>query len=171
MELDKEKLLKLYPQYTSVLGPYNRPDGRKHVVLNNSNATKGEKSKTRTISYPKALVESNIGRRLLPNETIDHNDRDKNNDSENNLIIRDRSEHSSLDRAKVHVEQIHCSECNKLFTPSKAQRNKQTLKDGSEPAGPFCSKHCSGVYGVRVKNDGNKLERQEIVKNYLLPKK
>lgn len=29
--MNKEKLLELYPDYTTVLGPYTRPDGRKHM--------------------------------------------------------------------------------------------------------------------------------------------
>ena len=56
MGLDKEKLLELYPSYDSVLGPYDRDDGRKHVVLNNSSLPTGAKGKLKTISYPKALV-------------------------------------------------------------------------------------------------------------------
>ena len=89
MDLDKEKLLRLYPPYDSVLGPYKRSDGRMHVVLNNSNASKGEKGKTRTISYPKAIVESRLGRKLKPNEEIDHGDNDKTNNNTLNFKIVD----------------------------------------------------------------------------------
>ena len=45
MKLNKDNLLKLYPTYNSVLGPYTRPDGRMHVVLNDSSAPKGQKRK------------------------------------------------------------------------------------------------------------------------------
>lgn len=166
MELNKEELLKLYPPYTSILGPYSRPDGRKHVILNNSNATSGDKNKIKTISYPKALVESNIGRRLLPNETIDHHDRNKTNDTQDNLKIRDRSEHSALNAVRVHVDAVHCVGCGKLFTPSKSQRNSQASNSGQEPAGPFCSRHCTGIYGASIQNGGKKLKRQGIVKHY-----
>lgn len=166
MELDKVKLLELYPAYDSVLGPYLRPDGRKHIVLNNSSLSKGIKGKTKTISYPKAIVESNIGRTLLPNETIDHDDRDKMNNSSENLIIRDRSIHASLDAIKVQVEPVSCVQCGFKFEPSKAQRNSQALNGGPEPAGPFCSRRCSGIYGANVQNGGEKLERQEIKKMY-----
>lgn len=154
MEIDKKKLLKLYPPYDSVLGPYTRPDGRKHVVLNNTSSSKGTKGKTKTISFPKALVESKIGRTLLPNETIDHNDRDKTNDSDNNLIIRDRTTHASLDAIKVKVEEIPCAQCQTLLTPTKNQRNPGTKADGSKPAGPFCSRKCKGRYGSTVQNGG-----------------
>ena len=37
MDLEfKAKLLLLYPDFDKVTGPYPRKDGRKHVVLNNS---------------------------------------------------------------------------------------------------------------------------------------
>lgn len=164
MELNKEKLLELYPDYTSVLGPYTRPDGRMHVVLNNSNAPKGQKGKTKTISYPKALVESNIEERLLPNETVDHDNRDFTDNSKENLKIRDRSEHSVHDATYVVVGPATCIECGTVFIPSVGQANSRAGK-----AGPFCSRKCSGKYGARVQNGGEVLERQEIDKTYYRP--
>lgn len=171
MELDKENLLKLYPDYDSVLGPYSREDGRKQIVLNNTELPSGSPGKLKTISYPKALVESTINRRLTKDETIDHNDRDKTNDNLNNLVIRNRNEHSRLDAIHVSVEPVNCVECGKSFEPSKAQRNSQAFNRESEPAGPFCSKHCSGLYGARVQNGGERLERQVIKKTYCLKDK
>lgn len=162
MELEPEFLLRLYPGYDSVLGPYPRPDGRQHVVLNNSTAIAGEKGKTKTISYPKALAEHLIGRRLKPNETIDHNDRDKTNDSGRNLVIRDRAEHSSLDALRVKVEDVCCVECGATFTPSRDQHNGRA----ETKAGPFCSRRCSGTYGARVQNGGQVIERISVEKEY-----
>lgn len=160
MDLNKEKLLDLYPEYNSVLGPYKRKDNRQHIVLNNSKASKGTKGKTKTISYPKALVESNIGRKLLPNETIDHNDRDFTNDSENNLIIKDKSQHSSLDALRVRVEPIDCPICLKSFVPTVHQRNSNS------GAGPFCSKSCAGTYSGFLSNGLKPIKRTELVKEY-----
>ncbi len=85
--MDKEKLLELYPGYTSVLGPYARLDGRKHIVLNNANAAKGTDRKTKTVSYPKALLEIKLGRVLVGDETTDHIDKNKFNDSLDNLQV------------------------------------------------------------------------------------
>lgn len=162
MELDKNKLLKLYPQYTSVLGPYKRSDGRKHIVLNNCSLPNGTKGKTKTISYPKALVESNLGRTLLPNETIDHHDRDKTNDDLNNLKIKNRSEHSSIDNIRVKVEPIECPQCGNTFTPT---RHQITTRAESK-AGPFCSRKCSGKYGKGVQNGDSPMDRNKIQKTY-----
>ena len=159
MELNKEKLLELYPEYTSVLGPYKRPDGRMHVVLNNSKASKGQKGKTKTISYPKALVESNIEERLSPNETIDHDNRDFTDNSEDNLKIRDRSDHAQHDATHVLILSTTCVECGKVFTPSTDQ-----AKASVNNAGPFCSRRCTGKYGARVQNGGEVLERRLVEK-------
>jgi hypothetical protein len=160
-DLDNNKLLELYPNYTSVLGPYKRKDGRKHVVLNNSNASKGTRGKTKTISYPKALIEAKIGKRLEENQTIDHHDRNFLNDDENNLKIKDRSTHSSEDALRVQVDLVNCPICNKSFEPNQNQRNKKLTV-----AGPFCSKQCSGKYGTLVQNEKVKLERIKINKRY-----
>lgn len=164
--MDKEKLLGLYPEYTSVLGPYLRPDGRKHIVLNNSNAPKGTKGKTKTISYPKALKEIEENRRLKSDETVDHLDRDFTNDVLNNLKIKPRPIHASEDARRVHVEDVACPICLTMFTPSVDQRNLQ--REGVQPAGPFCSRKCTGIYGTNVQNGGKTLERTEIKKTYYL---
>lgn len=166
--MDKEKLLELYPEYTSVLGPYKRTDGRKHIVLNNSNASKGTKGKTKTISYPKALKEIEIGKRLLDNETIDHHDRNFNNDDSSNLVIKKQSIHAFEDALRVEVAPVKCAwhECSVVFIPTKAQRNKQSSGPNGLPAGPFCSNICKGKYGASVQNGADPLTRKEIIKKY-----
>lgn len=80
----------LYPLFDKVTGPYTRSDGRKHLCLNNSKLSKGDPNKTRTLSYPKALVEVREGRLLADNETADHIDEDFTNDDLNNLQILTR---------------------------------------------------------------------------------
>ena len=165
MELNKEKLLELYPEYDSIYGPYIRQDGRKYIILNNSTAHSRSKERKRTVSYPKALVESNRGIRLKENETVDHNDRDINN-SRDNLVIRDKAEHSRLDAIRVKTSPVNCVECGVLFEPSIKQRSIQVGKGAPEPYGPFCSRSCTGKYGARVQNGGEKLNRKEIPKIY-----
>lgn len=167
MELDKDTLLELYPTYDSVYGPYTRKDGRKHVVLYNSSIPSGQKGRTKTISFPKAIIESNIGECLLPEETIDHKDRDFNNNSPENLVIKERSYHSSEDALRVYVEPLPCSWCGKVFTPTRGQINTRA----ESTAGPFCSRHCSGSYSASVQNGGETIERKQINKVYFSPEK
>ena len=159
--MDKEKLLGLYPGYTSVLGPYMRLDGRKHVVLNNSNASKGTKGKTKTISYPKALKEIELNKRLAADETIDHFDRDSENNDPKNLEVKTRINHAIEDAIHVHVSKVNCPICNTLFEPNENQRNAK-----ANVAGPFCSKSRTGKYGTMVQNQQVKLERTKIDKFY-----
>lgn len=162
MQLLEDNLLSLYPNFDSILGPYTRKDGREHIVLNNTNLPKGSPNKTKTISYPKAIVESQIARRLKDNETIDHNDRDKNNHSGRNLVIRDRALHASLDSLRVKIEEVNCVECGNSFIPSRNQHDSRSLNRD----GPFCSKHCSGLYLYKLKRGGEKKDRVAINKTY-----
>lgn len=160
--MDSDILLGLYPGYTSVLGPYLRPDGRQHVVLNNSNASKGTKGKTRTISYPKALKEIELNRRLKNHETVDHHNRNFTDDRSVNLNILPRNDHASLDAVRVAVFPVTCVECGNEFLPSATQMNIVSVNK----AGPFCSKSCSGKYGARVQNGGKRILRTDIEKIY-----
>jgi hypothetical protein len=160
MDLDKSKLLNLYPGYTSVLGPYKRPDDRQHVILNNNSLPKGAPGKNKTISLPKAIVESITGVRLTPNQTVDHNDRNKLNDNPSNLVVRDRSEHASLDALRVEFAPMQCIGCGATFSLTRNQVSTRAMS----AAGPFCSKSCAGRYGASVQNGAQRLEREPIVK-------
>ncbi|EKD22603.1 MAG: hypothetical protein ACD_84C00039G0010 [uncultured bacterium] len=161
--MDKETLLELYPEYTSVLGPYTRPDGRKHVVLNNANASKGTKGKTKTISYPKALVEINLKARLEDDETVDHDDRDFTNDDLTNLKVKVRGQHASEDALRVEeVFEVSCLGCGFIFVPSK----EQTKKRSEGKAGPFCSRPCVSRYTAIIRKTGEKPTRDNITVVY-----
>lgn len=133
------KLLELYPQYDTVYGPYTRKDGRKHIILRNSESLKGSKGSVKTISYPKALYEATIGKKLSPNETIDHQDRDFTNDSFSNLRVRNRPSHSHLDVKRVILPESNCASCGKVFTLSREQCSERS----KNKPGPFCSKNCA----------------------------
>lgn len=121
----------LYNRYDSIYGPYKRKDGRYVIVLTKH----GEKNKIierRTVSYPKYLVESYLGRLLLPNETIDHIDEDFTNNDLSNLRVVDRREHCRS-HVKLNMETTKtCIICGKSFV----------TKDGFRVT---CgSKHCVG---------------------------
>ena len=108
VELDKEALLKLYPEYHTVFGPYLRKDNRKHVLLYGNKIRK-------TISYPKALVEVHLNTRLREDDTVDHKDRNKQNDSIENLVVRRRKEHCKLDAIYVKVKEEYIKQLNTLL--------------------------------------------------------
>ena len=164
--MDKNKVFLLYPGFHTVYGPYSRPDGRLHVILIGSDL-KGNQIR-RTVSYPKLLVEINLGKRLLDNETIDHQDRDSNNNNLSNFVVRPRSEHVSLDATRIFVENVNCCYCDKSFMPSISQIKNRSAQNTS---GPFCSSQCSGKYGASVQNGAPKIEKIAIpVIHYKLDK-
>ena len=151
METLKEKILELYPEYSKVLGPYSRKDGRLHIVLNNSSLPKNSKGKLKTISYPKAIMEAHMGRRLKDDETIDHIDKNPLNNSIENLQVLCRSEHASLDVKRIKPVYSNCTYCGKKIELTKNQRRKDRKNKGV-----FCSEICSGRYGSEVKKDRSK---------------
>lgn len=133
--MNKEKLLELYKPYTSVLGPYTRKDGRKHIVLNNSFAPKGAIAKTKTISYPKALMESTLGRRLTSNEEVDHKDNNKLNDASNNHQILTKTENRIKQQEAIYGKAIkHYCICGNETRTTYSKTGGRVIK--------FCSPEC-----------------------------
>ena len=77
-----QQLLKLYPEFDKVTGPYLRKDGRQHICLNNSTKPKTDKTKRKTLSYPKAIKEVELGYRLY-DLTVHHIDKNPLNNKKN----------------------------------------------------------------------------------------
>lgn len=158
--INQNVFFKLHPEIDRI---YNIEiiNGRP-IILCKNNVTNIVKK----ISFIRAIVESNIGRRLTNNETVDHIDRDLLNNDPSNLSILTRSEHSSIDNIRIKIEPINCPICDKIFTPSidQARNSKQNH------AGPFCSGKCLGLFLKRKAN--NTLDKEisantrNIIKTY-----
>lgn len=121
-----------------VHGPYKRKDGRQIVVIVENNGTR------RTVSYPKWLMEMQVGRKLDPNlETVDHIDSNFDNNDISNLRIVPRDQHSADDTRRVKPVKFTCAWCNKEF-----ERSPRLIRDKAKKnkAGPFCSRTCAGRY-------------------------
>lgn len=119
-------------------GPYRRQDGRQIVIIVENNGTR------RTVSYPKWLMELQLGRKLDPNlETIDHIDSNFDNNNLDNLRVVPRDQHSSDDTRRVKLVKFQCAWCDKEF-----ERSPRLIRDKSKKnkAGPFCSRGCAGKY-------------------------
>lgn len=128
----------VYSEY-KIKGPYLRKDGRKHMCLVHK-----LNSKKLTVSYPKYLVECYLDKYLTKNETIDHIDGDKTNDTLSNFRVIDRSQHCREDSTiNLDIEAI-CVFCNKEFCIKGSKRCQRNRKK----SGPFCSRTCSGKYGA-----------------------
>jgi len=126
-----------------VYGPYSRKDGRQHVILY-------ENGKRKTVSYPKYLLETKLGRSLLPDETCDHIDGDYTNNCLENLQVLSRADNAAKSMAFKPAEQAYfvCPECNTSFY--KKMRDVRGNQIKQKKAGPFCSKKCSGRYGSKL---------------------
>jgi hypothetical protein len=121
-----------------VHGPYKRRDGRQIVIVVENNG------KRRTVSYPKWLMELQMGRRLDPNlETVDHIDSNIDNNDLSNLRLVPREEHSADDTRRVKNVKFTCAWCDKEF-----ERSPRLIRDKAKKnkAGPFCSRTCAGKY-------------------------
>lgn len=146
--LDKQHILnKLYNGVERVYGPYLSKDQRYRVVLHS------RKGKT-TKQFSKIKMEVILGRRLGPDETVDHKDNNTKNDRRKNLRVLDRSEHIKQDALRRRLIKLPCVFCGTVFTLTRDQIPKREGK-----AGPFCSRTCSGKYGASVQNGAQRLGR------------
>lgn len=124
-------------------GPYTRKDDRKHVVHVMSDGSK------KTQSYPRYLMEKQLGRKIRKNENVDHINHDKTDNAISNLQVitfkkNYEKEMARPERMAKWVE-FNCPVCG---TKSKKRKNNvdANLKKGK--SGPYCSRHCAGKSSV-----------------------
>ena len=96
----------------NIYGPFTRKDGRQIVIVKYENGS-------RTVSYPKWIMEQKLGRQLDPNrETVHHRDGNYRNNDHNNLELIPRKEHSTNDTRRVKPVKFKCDMCGKKFERS-----------------------------------------------------
>lgn len=150
----------MYDNY-KVYGPYNRSDDREHVVLIDGDNRK-------TISYPKFLLEQHIGRKLESDEVVHHLDGDKTNNDLDNLVVRDREDHSFDHAKKLAPQSFVCPMCGETFTLRGKKLYEAKFNRERGKAGPFCSNKCVGLYGALVQQGKmEELEPQEIETDFM----
>lgn len=122
-----------------ITGPYICKDGRVRIAINGN-----------VMSYPKYLIEIELGRYLDDNEQVHHRDENPLNNDLSNLEVLNRIDHGKQHRKyKVDIE-AECYFCKRKFiiTPQKQRRRAQNRHKNNK--GPFCSKICVGKYGKLV---------------------
>jgi len=134
---------------------YLGKDGRRRVWKTYPDGTK------KVTTYARHLVEEKLGRPLTEDETVDHRDRNKQNDNISNLQILSWERHKQKDTKYVKEIEITCILCGtkKKKQPKDVNHNARLGK-----AGPFCGRSCAGKYGAEIQNKRReKLPSQPII--------
>ena len=131
-------------------------DGRIRALIVYSNGKKVN------VSYPRLLMEENLGRPLLSNEDIHHIDGNPLNNDLSNLEIKlhgeHQREHNQKKRLVFHDKVMTCDYCGKEFIWTakrqlEGRKYTKRAKNKNKPRHIFCSRSCSGSYG-RMKQLG-----------------
>ncbi len=124
---------------------YHCKDGRKRIDLIASDWRK-------TIQYAKLVLEVKLGRKLIGDETVDHINGDKTDDSPDNVRVMSLSENARDSQLILQPQSYNCPLCNVTFTlvGKKVKDAVNNRKKGK--AGPFCGRSCAGKYGAERQN-------------------
>lgn len=156
-----------------IRGPYKRNiDGRWYMKIEYENG------KSTTLSYPKYLMEQKLGRLLDKDETVDHIDRNIDNNLFSNLKIIDRSTHAKEDSFRLKPMAFICLLCGIQFVKKGSKLRDVINNRRKGKAGPFCGRPCAGRYGAEVGHykiekiivDIKKFEKENKRKYYQLKK-
>lgn len=132
-----EQLVSLYGPDVKIRGPYfAAKDGRCLVDVFCD-------GRYRTTQLAKLLLEIKLRRRLVDDETVDHQDDDCTNDSPENLQLLSRSENSSkrpVYRSAEYVK-FRCPQCG-VYAEAEMRNVRSNRAKGK--SGPFCSRRCAG---------------------------
>lgn len=124
-----------------IYGPYERADGRKHVI-HYDEAT----GKRKTQSYPRYLVEQVLGRALKEYEHVDHIDGDLTNNAIENLQLLSQKENNRKSIVEsgrqASVYYFTCPRCKTESSIPLRRYLSNQVNQGK--AGPFCSRACAG---------------------------
>ena len=122
----------------------NQKDGRSRVVIVDDDGKHTSKS------YPRFLVEQNIGRKLSPEEDVHHKDGDATNNNIDNLEVILHGEHQKMHSTKYIDAERVCCVCGKKFIfTGKQQRNYYTDLKRGKRRGITCSKRCASILGSK----------------------
>lgn len=133
--------------------PYNKRWKSGYIVINKENRrtlilVNNEKDRTST-QYARYLLAVKLKRFLTEDETVDHIDEDKTNDSIDNLQILSRKENSIKSCKKPDVKLV-CPVCEIVFYRSLTQISGK--KDRAKSNMIACSRSCGGKLGHITKN-------------------
>lgn len=151
----------VYENLKRVCGPYLcKADGRLRIKLVFNDNT------SRSMSYPKYLMEKYLDRYLEEDETVDHIDGNPLNNDLKNLRVLPRKEHCYNDCIRNKDVIVKCTYCGKEFTIPGSKLHSRNRKDRHQ-SGYFCSRACSGKYGAEIQNG----KRSHCITDRVIPEK
>lgn len=122
-----------------IYGPYSRKDGRKHLVIVDEYGNKTTKS------YPRHLMEEHLGRKLLPEETVDHINNDCSDDRLENLQILSLAENATKEMLRPErASKMYTFVCPFCQQPAKKPLREVLSNWKKKKRGPYCSRKCAG---------------------------
>lgn len=108
------------------------------------------------MSYPKYLMEQELGRSLAPNEEVHHKDENPLNNDLSNLEIRLHGEHQAEHSTKYRDIMTTCGWCGREFLWTGIQQSRfysnQRLRHTTSSV-PFCSKQCAGKHNQHIQSE------------------
>lgn len=133
-----------------IYGPFTRKeDDRLQITCRCSDGTR------KTVSYPKYLMEIKLGRYLIDDEEVHHKDFNPQNNDINNLEVISRLLHSEIHAALIRYKPITivCIWCGESKELTYMQTRYHFSNRRRKRNGPFCSKRCVGLYGVKIQKE------------------
>ena len=98
----------------------------------------------------RVVAEAKLGRPLLPNEDVHHQDENKQNNDPSNLEVLLKPDHTRLHHPK-QVVSLPCGQCGTMLQVYPCKLLPKYSKSGKV----FCNNHCAGLFnnsrGVRGK--------------------
>lgn len=128
---------------------YTNKDGRTRVYL---------KDKKKVVSYPRFIMEKELGRTLQDKEEVHHVDGNPLNNEISNLEIKVHGEHQREHSTKYFDKSMICPNCGKEFVWTALQQRyhysnlSRKNKIEKSNSGPFCSRKCAGSYHYMLQN-------------------
>lgn len=139
---------------------YDCKDGRKRIDVIAENYRK-------TFQLAKIVLEVKLGRKLVDNETVDHIDGDKTNDSPENLRVLSHPENAADSVIRLKSNKFNCPQCNISFELTGKKLKDAVNNRAKGKAGPFCGRSCAGRYGTSIQHhDAIPLEIITIERKY-----
>lgn len=139
-------------------------DERYTVYINSDGRTRMyDKITHKVTSYPRYLMEIELGRPLETDEDVHHIDGNPLNNDISNLEVIKHGEHQRMHSTKYYDKMAICSYCGKEFMwSSLSQRNHNSNKKRyGSMMGPFCCRRCAALGSFNEHHSGNTMSECE----------